>query len=77
MEDADVFSLFESDYVTADHVINKDESIGKYAEQLSDHACHHAGTIFIRVEMGAANRCAENLFAVEGRKKLGVKTKLA
>lgn len=46
MEDADVFSLFQSDFVTADHVITKDDSIGRYAEQLSDHARHHAGTIF-------------------------------
>lgn len=36
-----------SDCVAVDHVTMKDDSIGRYAEQLLGHARHHTGTMFL------------------------------
>lgn len=41
------FPLPESDFVTAHHVNLKDDNIGRYAEQLLNHAQCHTGTMFL------------------------------
>lgn len=41
------FSLPESHFAAAAHVNVKDDSIGRYAEQLLGHAQYHTGTMFL------------------------------
>lgn len=69
VEDTDIFfSLLESDHVNV-----KDDSIGRYAEQLLDHAQYHTGTILL--VLSQPYRHTEKLCCL-GEKQPGMKTKL-
>lgn len=68
------FSLPESDFVTERHVNLKDDSIGRYAEQLLDHVQCHTGTMFLALSQpGPTDQTARFFFfCCFGEKLLGM-----
>lgn len=54
----------------------KDDGIGRYAEQLLDHAQHHTGAILLVLSQPALTDIMKNLFCCFGEKQPGMKTKL-
>lgn len=61
------FSLLEGNFVAAHHVNAKDDSIGRYAEQLLGHAQYHANDVS-SVESAGADRPTERPLCCYGEK---------